>query len=124
MERDDVQRWLDAYIEAWKSYDREAIGALFAENVRYRYHPYDEWIRGREEIVASWFDDPDEPGGYDAAYEPAAIDGDLAVATGTSTYLNADGSVRTVYYNCFVMRFDSGGLCTEFTEYFIERPPE
>jgi hypothetical protein len=27
--QDDVQRWLDAYIDAWRSYDREAIGALF-----------------------------------------------------------------------------------------------
>ena len=62
MDRDDVVRWLHDYIEAWKAYDREAIGALFAAEARYRYHPYDEWINGREEIVESWFDEPDEPG--------------------------------------------------------------
>ena len=121
-DRDAVAAWLDRYVQAWKSYDREAIAALFSEDCSYRYYPYDEPLRGREEIVASWLDEPDEPGSYDGAYEPAAIDGDVAVATGTSTYTNADGSTRAVYDNCFVMRFDQAGRCTEFTEWFVERP--
>ncbi len=124
MDRAALQTWLDAYVAAWKSYDRDRIGALFAEDCVYRYYPYDEPIRGREEIVASWLDEPDDPGSYDAAYEPAAIDGDVAVATGTSTYTKPDGSIRAVYDNCFVMRFDGAGLCAEFTEWFIERPAE
>lgn len=27
MTQDEVQAWLDAYVEAWRSYDPEAIGA-------------------------------------------------------------------------------------------------
>ena len=122
MEREAVARWLGAYVAAWKSYDRDQVGALFSEDCVYRYYPYDEPIRGRDEIVASWLDEPDEPGSYDAEYEPVAIEGDVAVATGTSTYTKPDGSIRAVYDNCFVMRFDAGGLCAEFTEWFIERP--
>jgi hypothetical protein len=121
-DREDVAAWLARYIAAWQSYDRKAIGELFAENARYRYHPFDEWIGGRVEIVESWFDEPDEPGTYSAAYAPVAVDGDVAVAVGTSTYANPDGSVRAVYDNCFVMRFDRDGLCAEFTEWFVERP--
>ena len=34
MTRDDVQRWLDRYVEAWRSYDPDAIGDLFAEDLR------------------------------------------------------------------------------------------
>ena len=41
MEKADTQRWLDDYVEAWKSYDREAIAALFSDDVDYRYHPND-----------------------------------------------------------------------------------
>jgi ketosteroid isomerase-like protein len=126
----DVQSWLDAYVEAWKSYEREAIEALFSEDVAYRYHPYDDPISGREEVVQSWLgegehldaSDRDEPGTYEAHYAPVAIDGDVAVATGSSTYLGEDGSVADVYHNCFVMRFDADGRCAEFTEWFIERP--
>jgi ketosteroid isomerase-like protein len=123
LSRDDVARWLDAYVEAWRSYDREAIGELFSEDCEYRYHPYDHPpVRGREEIAASWLDDRDEPDSWQATYEPVAVDGDVAVATGESTYTNPDGSLKTVYYNVFVMRFDDEGRCREFTEYFIERP--
>ena len=104
--REEAAAWLARYVDAWRSYDREAIGALFAAEARYRYHPFDEWIRGRDAIVESWFDEPDEPGTYEASYEPVAIDGDVVVAAGTSTYRKADGSIRAIYDNCFLMRFD------------------
>jgi len=44
------------------------------------------------------------------------------VVTGSSTYTDPDGSLRTIFDNCFVIRFDSEGRCTEFTEWFMERP--
>ena len=123
MRREQVIEWLRAYIEAWKSYDREQIGALFSDGAEYRYHPYDrEPVRGKEAIVASWLDERDEPGSFVAVYEPVAVDGDVAVATGTSTYARPDGSVRIVYDNCFVMRFDADGRCRAFTEWYMERP--
>ena len=130
MTRDDVDRWLDAYVAAWKSYDRDAIGELFADDVEYRYHPYDEPIRGRQAVVASWLGESeaagassrDEPGTYDASYRAVAVDGDVAVAVGTSTYADApDGEPRRVFHNCFVMRFDGGGRCREFTEWYMQR---
>ena len=122
MDRAGVASWLQRYGAAWRSYDRDQIAALFADDARYRYHPYDEWIRGREAIVESWFDEPDEPGSYEAAYEPVAVDGEVAVAVGESVYTDPDGSVREAYDNCFVMRFDGDGRCAEFTEYYVRRP--
>ena len=131
MEREDVSRWLDAYVEAWKTYDRDAVAALFSEGVSYRFHPYDPPVEGREAVVEAWLGEGDhegaptrdESGTYDAHYEPVAVDGDVAVATGVSTYVTEPGGpVDEVYDNCFVMRFDRDGRCTEFTEWFIERP--
>ena len=52
MTREDVDHWLEAYVQAWKSYDREAVAALFTDDVSYRYHPYDEPINGRDAMVA------------------------------------------------------------------------
>jgi ketosteroid isomerase-like protein len=117
MTRDDVQRWLDRYVAAWRSYDRDAIGALIAEDAVYRYHPYDEPLTGRDAIVESWLEDPDEPGSFEARYEPYAVEGDRAVAVGTSTYASGD-----VYENVFLLRFDAGGRCAELTEWFMQRP--
>jgi ketosteroid isomerase-like protein len=131
MDKTDVDRWLGAYVSAWKSYDRDEIAALFSEDVRYRYHPYDEPIEGRDAVVEAWLGEGDhagastrdEPGTYDASYRAVAVDGDVAVATGSSTYTDEPGGpVRDVYDNCYVMRFDPEGRCSEFTEWFVKRP--
>ncbi len=119
MDRSAFQDWLDRYVAAWKSYDAGQIGDLFSENAEYRYHPQDEPVVGRDAIVASWLEDRDETGTYDAHYEPLAIDGDVHVATGTSSYFDADGEVRDEYANVYVCRFDSEGRCSSFTEYWI-----
>jgi hypothetical protein len=131
MDHAAAQDWLDRYVAAWLSYEPEAIGALFSADVAYRYHPYDDPIMGREAVVASWLGESDaegassrdEPGTYEAAYSPVAVDDNVVVATGTSTYRESpDGPVTKVYENCFVMRFDGSGQCREFTEYYIRRP--
>lgn len=130
MEHETVQRWLDRYVEAWRSYDPQDIGALFSENVTYRYHPYDEPTVGRDAVVASWLGDPesgdastrDAPDTYEATYSPVAVEGDVVVATGTSRYREVpDGPVVRTYDNCFVMRFDDEGRCRDFTEYYVRR---
>jgi ketosteroid isomerase-like protein len=131
MDKAQVDRWLDAYVKAWKSYDREVIGALFAEDVSYRYHPYDEPVTGRAAVVGAWLGEQehpgassvDTPGTFDAVYRTVAVDGDVAVATGSSTYLTEPGgAVDEVYDNCFVLRFNEAGRCREFTEWYIRRP--
>jgi ketosteroid isomerase-like protein len=131
MEKSDVDHWLRAYISAWKSYDPDEIRNLFAENVEYRYHPYDDPVTGRDAVVESWLGESahegassrDPEGTYDARYQAIAVDGDVAVATGTSSYTaELGGAVEKVYDNCFVMRFDSDGRCREFTEWYMKRP--
>ena len=131
MDRADAQTWLDRYVAAWLSYDARDIAALFAEDVSYRYHPYDEPITGWEAVVGSWLGEGDlngastrdAPGTYAAQYEPVAVDGDVVVATGISSYRERpEGPVVRTYHNCFVMRFDSDGNCREFTEYYHKRP--
>ena len=131
MDRTDAQAWLDRYVAAWLSYDADDIASLFTEDVLYRYHPSDDPIVGREAVVASWLGEAnsdgastrDAPGTYAAQYEPVAVDGEVVVATGTSSYRERlDGPIVRVYHNCFVMRFDAEGRCQEFTEYYIRRP--
>jgi ketosteroid isomerase-like protein len=117
-----VSRWLTAYVDAWKTYDRDKIADLFTEDAAYRYDPYDDPVRGRDAIVQSWLEDPDEPGTFDARYEPVAVDGDVAVAVGMSSYRDASGLIDRVYDNIFVVRFDDDGRCREFTEWYMKRP--
>jgi hypothetical protein len=131
VDRAGAQAWLDSYVAAWLSYDADDIRALFTADISYRYHPYDNPIVGREAVVASWLGGSDSdgastrdaPGSYSARYAAVAVDDDVVVATGTSSYSERpDGPVVRTYDNCFVMRFDSEGRCREFTEYYIRRP--
>lgn len=131
MDHQSAQQWLDRYVAAWLTYDADAIGSLFSEDIAYRYHPHDEPVVGRTAVVASWLGEGndggastrDAPGTYDAAYAPVAVDGDVVVATGRSSYRDEPGGpVTRAYANCFVMRFDGEGRCREFTEYYAKQP--
>jgi hypothetical protein len=125
MDDTSVAAWLDRYTTAWRSYDPAEIAALFAEDAVYRFHPWDEGadcVRGRDAIVASWLEAPDEPGSWVAEYRPWAVDSDRAVALGTSRYLATDDAPEAVFHNVFLLRFDDAGLCVEFTDVYMRRP--
>ena len=113
--------WLDAYVRAWETYSPDAIGALFSEDASYSYHPYDEPVRGREAIVASWLKDPDPPGTYEGSYEPIAVDGDVAVVQGRSRYFKDSARIELTkeWDNIFVIEFDDAGRCRSFGEWFV-----
>jgi hypothetical protein len=122
MTHDQVQRWLDRYVEAWRTYDPAAIGDLFASDATYRYQPYSEPLVGRDAIVADWLADQDTAGSWDARYEPYVVEGDRAVAVGQSRYVEPDGSLRDLYYNLWTLRFDGDGRCRDFVEYYVALP--
>ena len=117
MTNEQIQAWLDAYIEAWRSYDREAIEALFTEDARYAYHPYDEPLAGPAAIAASWLENRDEPGTWEAAYAPALVAGDRAIARGETRY--TDGNA---YSNLFELSFAADGRCSSFVEWYVHHP--
>jgi ketosteroid isomerase-like protein len=131
MDKSFVNRWLEAYVDAWNTYDPHKIAALFAPDVEYRYHPYDRPVRGREAVVATWLGEGtapgastrDESGTYEATYRAIAVDGEVAVATGRTCYrATPGGSVDKVFDNCFIIRFDVHGSCREFIEWYMQRP--
>jgi ketosteroid isomerase-like protein len=120
-----VAQWLTSYVEAWRTYEAPAIGALFTEDAVYRYHPWDEnedVVRGREAIVSTWLEDPDATGTWTAEYRPWAVADDRAVAVGATRYLTEDRkAVEREFHNVFLLRFDSDGRCKEFTELYMPR---
>lgn len=120
VDRVGAQRWLERYIEAWRSNDRHQIADLFSEDVAYRYHPYDQPIVGRGELVGSWLESPDDPGSWDATYAPFALEGERLVAVGTSRYHRTEEHPERIFHNVFLIVFEHDGRCREFTEYYVQ----
>ena len=119
MNRSDVQAWLDRYVEAWRANEREPILALFSDDVVYRFHPFGDPVIGSAATADAWLENPDDPGTWDAHYEPWAIDGQRAVAVGTSHYLATPGREERTYHNVYLIEFDGPGRCSAFTELYM-----
>jgi hypothetical protein len=111
----DVQRWLDAYVSAWSTYDTSEIAALFTDDASYRYDPFCEPLVGGAAIAADWLNEQDEPGSWEAEYHPFAVGDDRAVAVGETRYVEGDRR----YANTFLLEFAADGRCCSFTEWFM-----
>ena len=122
MTHDEVQRWLDGYVAAWRSNDADDIRALFSEDAVYSYRPWeddDQTVRGSDAIVASWLEETDEPTVWDAEYHPYVVEGNKAVATGWSRYQARGEHPERTYHNAYLLEFDDEGRCNSFHEYYF-----
>jgi nuclear transport factor 2 (NTF2) superfamily protein len=119
MDRNSVERWVHGYERAWGSNDPTDIGALFTDDALYRFHPYDEPLRGREAIVAQWIQNKDEPEDYRFGFEVAGVDGNLAFVHGWTDYFT---SPHRTYSNLWEIRLAPDGRCEDFTEWFMRHP--
>ena len=124
MDRPTFQRWLDAYVEAWRSNDPGRIGDLFSEDAVYQRSAWSRPLEGRDRIVEMWQAEAGEPDSWQARYEPLLIEGDSGVATGRTKYFAQPGGpqVEDEYANVFLVRFDADGRCREYREWWMLRP--
>jgi ketosteroid isomerase-like protein len=121
-----AQQWLDAYVEAWRSYDEKAIRDLWSEDAVW-YRPFAVRARGRDAITTEWMAEEHlfQKDGYDAHYEPIAIDNGYVVTHGrTHFYYPDSGETRGVFDNIWLLRLDSEGRCSEFHEWYSRMAEE
>jgi hypothetical protein len=117
--------WLHRYEHAWRSNAAHDIVDLFTDGAIYRYYPWvdgDDRIIGRDAIVASWLESPDDPESWTLSCEPLAVNGSLGIARCVTRYVATDESPARVYYNIWLVDLDVAGRCRGFTEYFQKEP--
>ena len=122
MTHDEVQSWLDRYIEAWASNDPDTIGDLFTEDAVYSYRPWEDdevTPRGRDAIVAAWLKQAIDPSLWEAHYEPYSVDGNRAVAVGWTHYQPIGDHSERPYHNAYLIEFGDEGRCSSFHEFWV-----
>jgi len=116
----NAARFLDGYLEAWRTNDPDAVRALFALDAVYRSAPDDlDPALGIDRILTFWEAERDEPGEWTFDGHVEIETTDAAAIRGVTTY--ASGSKVGTYDNLWIVRFDGEGRATEFTEWWIER---
>ena len=123
MNGEQVQAWLDRYVELWRNPDPLAIGELFSEDVVYRHGAYAPPIVGRAALVEHWLADPDPDGSWEVDWRVELVGDEMAAVSGTTTYnALARPGYEGEYSNVFLLRFDADGRCAEFREWWMPRP--
>jgi ketosteroid isomerase-like protein len=119
MDRDQVMRWVDGYVAAWRAEDPEGVERLFTEDARYRRSPYEESEVGHDAIKAFWLDDAGEV--FTAVAEPVAVEGRQAVVRVEVRY---GEPVDQEYRDLWVLEFAGDGRVRDFEEwaYWPDKP--
>ena len=114
-------KWVAGYVAAWESNDPKHIGALFTDDAVYLTAPDAQPRRGREAIVAGWLEDLDDPGtwafDWRLLHEDETPEGNFVIVQGRTEY-----PAEKDYLNLWVIRLDSSGRATEYTEWYMPRP--
>jgi len=121
VDRGRAEQWLFEYVRAWRAADSQMIEILFAPEIRYVASPFEEAIVGRDAVVESWLYEGVGDEVFDADYRVEAVDGDVAVASGTTTYAPTETDAERVFSNVFMLRFDADGRCVEYREWWVEK---
>ena len=113
----DVRRWVDGYVTAWNSNAEADIVALFTEDAKYYTEPHAKPWSGHETIVTEWLGAKDEPGETTFEYRVIAIDRDLAIVKGQTTYRDPPKT----YSNLWEIRLTPDRRAYEFVEWWMEQ---
>lgn len=113
-----AERFLDGYLDAWRTNDPDSVRALFAPDATYRSGVRDVVpVRGVNDIVAHWLEERDEPGIW--SYK-GAVDVQTeraAVIRGVTTY--TEGPKSGIYVNVWLVRFAADGRASEFQDWWF-----
>lgn len=123
MQRDDVERWVGAYVDAWRTAGTDGLGAIFTEDATYSPSPWARPVEGLGALATFWDrerDGPDEK--FRLTSEIVAVDGDTAVVRLAVDYL---GGAKARWRDLWVLRFAPDGRCAAFEEWpFAPRQPD
>jgi len=107
---ESITNWVDGYLRAWHSNERDDIAALFTEHAEYHEAPFDTAWVGRDAIIEGWRSRWDwQQGGWTFDWSITSVSGSTAVITGVGHYTELGE-----FDNVWTVTFDESGRSTRF----------
>jgi ketosteroid isomerase-like protein len=122
-----AREWIDAYGDAWRRGDDEAVADLFTADAVYTSQPFRPPLTGVEEIRDYWRASTSTQEEVDLRFgEPMIVRNRVAVEWWARM---RDGGREITLPGCLLLRFRAGGRCEELREYWHQEdgrhaPPE
>jgi len=119
--------WIDAYGDAWRSGDDEAVADLFTADAVYNSHPFRPPLSGTDAIRSYWRTSTSTEENVDLRFgEPVVVRNRVVVEWWA---VMRDGGREVTLPGCLLLRFRPGGRCEELREYWHQEdgrhePPE
>src|SRR5512147_2116154 len=116
--RDDAERWLTRYGEAWERRSPELASALFSEDCRYYETPFDEPAVGRAGVLEYWKAVPQGQRDIAFRHRVLAVQSRTVIAHWSASFTRIAGGQRVELDGVFVLEFAADGLCTSLREWW------
>ena len=118
-----VQKWLEAYGEAWRSRDAEAAAVLFTEDSIYRSHPFRIPYHGQDGVRAYWTKATADQRALDLQFGVPVVEGNRVAVEWWAIMRvvekdGAGGETIGTLPGCLFLIFASDGRCRELREYW------
>jgi hypothetical protein len=110
--RDELSRWIDSYLAAWRS--GSGVERLFVAEASYRSSPYMEPYVGIAAIQEFWKRETDEGEEFTVDREIVAVEGGTGVVRLEVSYT---APKRRHYRDIWIVTLDGEGRCTAFEEW-------
>ncbi len=116
MSREEIERWIARYEDAWRSGDAEAAAELFTEDCVFRSHPFREPEDAREYTRREFADEED----VEPHFGEPVVEGDR-VAVEYWAAMKEDALDLTLA-GCLVFRLAPDGRCSEMRGVWTTAP--
>lgn len=116
----DARAWIEAYGDAWRERDADAVVELFTDDAVYRSSPFRSPHVGRDGIRAYWTGATATQECLELRFGEPVASGDRLVVEWWAV-MSDDGEDVTLP-GCLLLRFSADGRCQELREYWhLER---
>jgi uncharacterized protein (TIGR02246 family) len=113
VQRADVERWVEAYVEAWRTAGTEALARVFTEDATYSPSPWAAPLVGLAAIGEFWEAERDGPGeGFDLTSDVIAVEAPTAVVR-----VSVDYATSSRWRDLWVLQLEQDGRCCVFEEW-------